>query len=84
MFGSTVFTIGAILILAALERRREGTHGQPCIGASYALAYAASILFVASNASGKIEMLNMLHGEIVSVSSYDLHLLLLVYAAFWR
>jgi ABC-type Mn2+/Zn2+ transport system permease subunit len=77
--GSTIFTIVAILLLAALERRGEGTTDSR-IGASYALAYAAAILFVASNAAGKIEMLNMLHGEIVSVSAYDLHLMLLVYA----
>ena len=77
--GSTVFTIAAILILASLERRGEGTTDSR-IGAYYALAYASSILLVASNAAGKIEMLNMLHGEIVSVSSHDLHLLLFVYA----
>src|ERR1041384_4243982 len=48
VLGSTVFTIAAILILAALERRGEGTTDSR-IGASYALAYAASILLVASN-----------------------------------
>jgi ABC-type Mn2+/Zn2+ transport system permease subunit len=79
LLGSSVFTIAAILVLAALERRGEGTT-ESRIGASYALAYAASILFVASNANGKVEMLNMLHGEIVSVSVSDLHLLLIVYA----
>jgi ABC-type Mn2+/Zn2+ transport system permease subunit len=76
--GSFAFTFAALLILAWLERRREGT-SESRIGAAYALAYAASILFVAANASGKIEMLNMLHGEIVSVSSVDLHLLLAAY-----
>ena len=42
--------------------------------------YAAAILLVSANASGKIEMLSMLHGEIVSVNSQDLHLLLIVVA----
>jgi len=76
--GSFVFTWGALLILAWLDRRREGT-SESRIGAAFALAYAASILLVAANASGKIEMLNMLHGEIVSVSSLDLHFLLGAY-----
>ncbi len=76
--GSIVFTVVAILVLALLERRGEGTT-ESRIGATYALAYAGSILLVASNAGGKIEMLNMLHGEIVSVSGYDLHLLFFMY-----
>lgn len=76
--GSFIFTIAALLLLAYLERRGEGTT-ESRIGAGYALAYAASILFVASNATGKIEVLNMLHGEIVSVTTNDLHLLLKIY-----
>jgi len=63
--GSLLFTTAAILVLAYLERRGEGT-AESRIGASYALAYAAAILFVATNATGKIEMLGMLHGEIVA------------------
>lgn len=76
--GSFLFGFAALLILAWLERRREGT-SESRIGAAYALAFAASILLVAANASGKIEMLNMLHGEIVSVSPQDLHLLVGAY-----
>lgn len=77
--GSIIFTIAAILILSSLERRGARTT-ESRIGASYALAYAASILLVASNANGRIEMLSMLHGEIVSVNSQDLHILLVAYA----
>ena len=76
--GSIVFTMASIMILALLERRGEGT-AESRIGATYAMAYAASILLVASNATGKIEMLNLLHGEIVSVNGHDLHLLLGIY-----
>ncbi len=80
LVGSSVVTILALIALAAFERRGEGTTDSR-IGAVYAAAYAASILFVASNAAGKIEMLNMLHGEIVSVNAQDLHVLLSVYGA---
>src|SRR5438132_538263 len=77
--GSLLFTLLSLLLLAYLDRRGEGT-SESRIGASYALAYAASILLVASNPTGKIEMLSMLHGEIVSVSSHDVHLLIMIYA----
>jgi ABC-type Mn2+/Zn2+ transport system permease subunit len=80
LIGSLVFTLVALLVLAYLDRRSGGTI-ESRIGATYALAYAAAILFVASNASGEIEMLGMLHGEIVSVTARDLHLLLFIYAA---
>jgi ABC-type Mn2+/Zn2+ transport system permease subunit len=76
--GSLLFTLAALLLFAYLDRRGEGT-SESRIGAAYALAYAASILLVASNASGKIEMLSMLHGEIVSVNARDVHLLLCIY-----
>ena len=78
--GSFAFAFVTLLVLAWLDRRREGT-SESRIGATYALAYAAAILFVAANAAGKIELLNMLHGEIVSVSNVDLHLLIGAYAA---
>jgi ABC-type Mn2+/Zn2+ transport system permease subunit len=78
LLGSFIFGFIALLILAWLERRREGT-AESRIGAAYAMAFAAAILLVSANASGKIEMLSMLNGEIVSVSSPDLHLLLIAY-----
>ncbi|MBV9079635.1 MAG: metal ABC transporter permease [Elusimicrobia bacterium] len=78
LLGSFVFTTGAIVALSLLEARGEGTT-ESRIGAIYALAYAVSILFVAGNANGKVEMLSMLNGEIVSVSASDLELLLVAY-----
>jgi ABC-type Mn2+/Zn2+ transport system permease subunit len=79
LIGSIVCTVSAILILGAMEKRDKGTP-ESRLGAVYAIAFACSVLFVASNPSGKIELLAMLQGEIVSVSSADLHLLLATYA----
>jgi ABC-type Mn2+/Zn2+ transport system permease subunit len=77
--GSVLFTFAALLLLGYLDRRGEGT-ADSRIGAAYVIAYAAAILLVAYNATGKIEMLSMLHGEIVSVTPQDLHLLITMYA----
>jgi ABC-type Mn2+/Zn2+ transport system permease subunit len=77
--GSLLFTLAAIFVLAILERRGQGT-AESRIGSAFALAYAAAILLVSANPSGKIEVLNMLQGEIVAVNSRDLHLLLGVFA----
>jgi ABC-type Mn2+/Zn2+ transport system permease subunit len=79
LIGSLAFTIASIFILAALERRNQATI-QNRIGATYAIAYAAAILLVAANPKGEIELLGMLHGEIVSVSAIDLKILLVVFA----
>ena len=78
--GSIIFTLGTILILAALERRGTGL-SEGRIGALYALAWAASILFVAWNAAGETEMLGLLKGEIVSISESDFHAMLDVFGA---
>lgn len=73
--GSVVFTLGTILVLAALERRgAEASEGR--IGVLYALAGATAILFVAWNAAGETEMLGLLKGEIVSISETDFHAML--------
>lgn len=76
--GSLVFTLLTILALAALERRGVGTTDSR-LGAVLATAYALSILLVSATPAGKIEMLNMLHGEIVAVTAKDLHLLMIVF-----
>jgi ABC-type Mn2+/Zn2+ transport system permease subunit len=73
--GSVVFTLGTILVLAALERRGRGL-SEGRIGVLYALAWATSILFVAWNAAGETEMLGLLKGEIVSISESDFHAML--------
>lgn len=65
--GAVAFTLGTILLLAALERRGAGL-SEGRIGALYSLAWAASILFVAWNAAGETELLGLLKGEIVAIS----------------
>lgn len=75
ILGSLVFTGLAILALAALERRGRGSP-EGRIGALYATAAAASILFVAFNASGEAEILGMLRGEVVAISESDFHAML--------
>lgn len=80
ILGAVVFTVGTILMLAALERRGAGL-SEGRIGAVYALAWAASILFVAWNAAGETEMIGLLKGEIVSISESDFHLMLDIFGA---
>jgi ABC-type Mn2+/Zn2+ transport system permease subunit len=72
---SLAFTLTALFFLASLERKGGGLI-QSRIGAVFALAYGAAILLVAANPKGEVELLSMLHGEIVSVSGADLRILL--------
>ena len=80
ILGSLVFTGAAIVALAWLERRGKGV-SEGRIGTVYALAAAASILFVAWNAAGETEMMGLLKGEIVSISERDFHAMLDTFAA---
>lgn len=77
--GSLLFLFAAMAALAALERRTDGLK-ESRLGALYAAAYAAAILLVSANPGGKIELLGLLHGEVVSVTAHDLNLLLRAYA----
>ena len=74
--GSVVFTVGTILLLAALSRSSNAERAEGRIGALYALAGAASILFVSWNAAGETAMLGLLKGEIVAISETDFHAML--------
>ena len=78
LLGSLAFTFAAMAALAWLERRDDGLK-ESRLGALYAAAAAASILFVSANAEGKIELLGLLHGEVVSVTAHDLHILIAVF-----
>jgi len=66
MAGSIVFTLITIFTLSALERKGKG-FTENRIGFTYAIAGAASILFVSWNPFGQSEVLSMLKGEILSV-----------------
>src|SRR3989442_2021803 len=65
--GSILFVVTALITLATLERRGRGlVEGR--VGAAYAAAAAASILFVAANPFGESTLLSLLRGEVLGVS----------------
>jgi ABC-type Mn2+/Zn2+ transport system permease subunit len=71
--GSIVFSLVAILTLAVMERRGRGQlEGR--LGTAYVVAGAASILLLAQNPYGEIGLLDLLKGQIITVSNVDLAL----------
>lgn len=64
--GSIFFTILAIFLLAILERKGKG-FTENRIGFTYAIAGAASVLFVSWNPHGHSELISLLKGEIVAI-----------------
>jgi ABC-type Mn2+/Zn2+ transport system permease subunit len=78
--GSLVFSLGAILALAILERRRQGMNDGR-LGTAYVVAAALSILVLSKNRFAEIGWLDMLKGEIVTISNFDLALTAAVLAA---
>ncbi|MGD0745487.1 MAG: metal ABC transporter permease [Verrucomicrobiota bacterium] len=71
--GSIVFTLAAILILAFMERRGRG-HPEGRLGAAYVVAAALSILLLSKNRFGEAGWLDLLKGEIITISNADLAL----------
>ncbi|MFZ1037526.1 MAG: metal ABC transporter permease [Smithella sp.] len=71
--GSMVFSITAILLLAFLERRGRG-FPEGRLGVAYVVSSALSILLLAKNPYGEIGLLDLLKGEIITVSNFDLML----------
>ena len=71
--GSITFSLTAILILAFLEQRG---HGQPegRLGTAYVVAAAMSILLLSKNPYGEIGWLDMMKGEVIAISNFDLGL----------
>ena len=71
--GSITFSLIAILVLAYLERRG---HGQPegRLGTAYVVSSALSILLLAKNPYGEIGWLDLLKGEVITISDFDLTL----------
>jgi ABC-type Mn2+/Zn2+ transport system permease subunit len=71
--GSTTFSLGAILLLAFLERRG---HGSPenRLGTAYVVAAALSILLLSINRYGEIGWLDLMKGEVITIDNYDLAL----------
>ena len=69
--GSTLFSVTAVLILAVLERRGRGLP-EGRLGTAYVVAAAASILLLSKNRYAEAGWLDLLKGEIITISNFDL------------
>ena len=78
MAGSLLFTLVGMGLLAYLDRHATGSP-EGRLAAAYALASALTILFVVFNPAGELEILNLLKGEVISLSKDELKLLAIVY-----
>lgn len=78
MFGSLLFTLVGMGLLAYLDRHATGSP-EGRLAAAYALASALTILFVVFNPAGELEILNLLKGEVIALSRGELELLAIVY-----
>ena len=78
MVGSLVFTLVGMGLLAYLDRHATGSP-EARLAAAYAFASALTILFVVFNPAGELEILNLLKGEVISLSMEELKLLAIVY-----
>src|ERR1039458_5112845 len=71
--GSIAFTLMAILVLAFLERRGRGLP-EGRLGTAYVVAAALSILLLSKNRYAELGWLDLMKGEIITVSNFDLTL----------
>ena len=71
--GSITFSLTAILALAFMERRGRG-QPEGRLGAAYVVAAALGILLLSKNPYGEIGWLDMLKGEVIAISGFDLTL----------
>src|SRR5262249_48198339 len=70
-------TLIGLLILAALERYKETVEAR--IGITYAIAAAATILFVAADPGADAHMVSLLKGDILATTSTSLGVLISVF-----
>jgi manganese/iron transport system permease protein len=63
----------AILVLAVLERRGRGL-GEARPGTAYVVAAAVSILILSKNRYAELGWLDLLKGEVITISNFDLML----------
>jgi ABC-type Mn2+/Zn2+ transport system permease subunit len=79
MLGSSGFTLVGLLVLAAFERRgRETVEAR--IGATYGIAGALTILFLAADPHGEAQMVNLLKGDLLATTGTGLTVLTIVFA----
>jgi ABC-type Mn2+/Zn2+ transport system permease subunit len=71
--GSIAFTLVAILVLAFLERRGRG-QPEGRLGTAYVVAAALSILILSKNRYAELGWLDLLKGEVITISNFDLAL----------
>ena len=69
--GSTAFSLAAIFVLAFMERRGGGLP-EGRLGTAYVVAAAASILLLSQNRYAEIGWLDLMKGEIITISNADL------------
>jgi ABC-type Mn2+/Zn2+ transport system permease subunit len=79
MLGSLSWTLVGLLILAALARYRETIEAR--IGMTYAVAAAATILFLAMDPAAEAHMVNLLKGDILATTGPSLTLMAGVFGA---
>jgi ABC-type Mn2+/Zn2+ transport system permease subunit len=71
--GSTLFSLGAILIMAFLERRGGGSP-EGRLGTAYVVAAALSIIILSKNRYGEVGWLDLMKGEVITIDNFDLAL----------
>src|SRR5271157_3675074 len=71
--GSMTFSLAAILVLAFMERRGRG-QPEGRLGTAYVVAASLSILLLSKNPYGEIGWLDMMKGEVIAISNFDLGL----------
>jgi ABC-type Mn2+/Zn2+ transport system permease subunit len=71
--GSVVLTLAAILIMAFLERSKRGLP-EGRLGTAYVVAAALSILILSKNRFAELGWLDLLKGEVITISNFDLML----------
>jgi ABC-type Mn2+/Zn2+ transport system permease subunit len=77
--GSLLFTLTTTLVLALMERRgRETVEAR--IGTTYAVAAAATILFLAKDPHGDAQMVNLLKGDILATTETSLRWIAEIFA----
>ncbi|HEB88763.1 MAG TPA: metal ABC transporter permease [Deltaproteobacteria bacterium] len=76
LVGSLVATL-ATLALLLVGRGRSRSPAEWRVGALFAGASAATVLFVALNPTGDLEMTNLLRGELLALNDHDLGVLAL-------
>jgi ABC-type Mn2+/Zn2+ transport system permease subunit len=69
--GSTVFSLGAILVMAFLERRGGGSP-EGRLGTGYVVAAALSIIILSKNRFGEVGWLDLMKGEVITIDNFDL------------